>query len=209
MFDCRLACNILGWQGGTIHQVSKETGVSVSRLLDLEDCSEPALRTLFKRPKFEHDCSDCTFLGHENNHDLYFCASEPTIIARFSDEGSEYSSGLVFGLSEDHILNKTLRAALSLKEPREKIVDYFDKYHQSFPERLSLFHKIYEEVTGQPYSHRYFIIHHKDLSKPVTYEECEIISLTDEERAQYVKDYYGCQAIIIPLNVVRRHLNME
>ncbi len=27
-----------GWQGGTIHQLEKETGLSVAQLMDLDDC---------------------------------------------------------------------------------------------------------------------------------------------------------------------------
>jgi len=51
-----------------------------------------------KNPKFLHDCSCCTFLGHENDHDLYFCEQAPwgfpTVIARYGSEGPEYESGL-------------------------------------------------------------------------------------------------------------------
>lgn len=32
--NLEIACNILGWQGGTIHQVHKKTGVDVDELLE-------------------------------------------------------------------------------------------------------------------------------------------------------------------------------
>lgn len=45
------------------------------------------------KPVFTHDCTDCTFLGRWNGHDLYFCPNEPTVISRFGDYG-DYNSGL-------------------------------------------------------------------------------------------------------------------
>ena len=51
-------------------------------------------------PKFKHDCDECVFLGRyqvlASSCDLYFCqkAGFPTVIGRFSDEGSDYTSGL-------------------------------------------------------------------------------------------------------------------
>lgn len=49
--------------------------------------------------QFEHDCNACVFLGHVDKHDLYFCPNDilgPTVIARWSSEGPDYSSGLCF-----------------------------------------------------------------------------------------------------------------
>ena len=54
-------------------------------------------------PKFAHDCGQCTFLGNitldDETFDLYHCGQiggkHATIIVRFSNEGSEYASGLV------------------------------------------------------------------------------------------------------------------
>lgn len=47
-------------------------------------------------PKFQHDCTACIFLGHFEDHDLYYCDREPTVIARFGDDGPQYGSGLAF-----------------------------------------------------------------------------------------------------------------
>jgi len=52
--------------------------------------------------RYQHDCSACTFLGQHNDADLYFCSQGgkfPTVIARYSDEGSDYQSGLSAGKS--------------------------------------------------------------------------------------------------------------
>jgi hypothetical protein len=53
------------------------------------------------KPIYTHDCGACKFLGtvviDEVVYDLYYCAGEPTIIARFSSEGPEYTSGICFG----------------------------------------------------------------------------------------------------------------
>lgn len=48
------------------------------------------------KPKFTHDCNACQFLGHFEGHDVYICPSDmPSIIARYGNEGPEYSSTLV------------------------------------------------------------------------------------------------------------------
>ena len=56
-------------------------------------------------PKFEHDCDHCIFLGHVCDHDLYYHAGTrtskntypgETVIARWGNSGSEYSSGREF-----------------------------------------------------------------------------------------------------------------
>ena len=51
-------------------------------------------------PKFKHDCPACIFLGEYKGDDLYFCPQRtlgtPSLVIRHSDEGSDYSSGIVF-----------------------------------------------------------------------------------------------------------------
>jgi hypothetical protein len=51
-------------------------------------------------PLFQHDCKCCTFLGTSpTNMDLYFCkqgGASDTVIARFSSDGPDYKSGMVF-----------------------------------------------------------------------------------------------------------------
>lgn len=42
------------------------------------------------KPKFAHDCETCKFLGHFYDHDVYTC--DHSVVARYSDEPSEYSS---------------------------------------------------------------------------------------------------------------------
>ena len=48
------------------------------------------------KPRFQHDCDNCVFLGHYEGHDLYYCPREPTVIARYGGGGPEYTSGLPF-----------------------------------------------------------------------------------------------------------------
>lgn len=61
------------------------------------------------KPQFEHDCNACKFLGRAEHFpaDLYFCpqGNIPTIIARFSSDPSDYSSGMEFG----KVFNEDLR----------------------------------------------------------------------------------------------------
>jgi hypothetical protein len=47
-------------------------------------------------PWYKHDCTNCTFLGQFEEYDLYYCpqGNIPTVIARFSDDGPDYTSGL-------------------------------------------------------------------------------------------------------------------
>jgi hypothetical protein len=62
-------------------------------------------------PQYKHDCETCVFLGRftdnstytggvDREYDLYYHQGtiETTVVARFSDEGSDYSSGL-FGFN--------------------------------------------------------------------------------------------------------------
>lgn len=60
------------------------------------------------KPLYRHDCSRCHFLGSVDNADLYACigASEQTVIARYSDEGANYSSGLYFAYGANPLLTE-------------------------------------------------------------------------------------------------------
>jgi hypothetical protein len=49
-------------------------------------------------PLYKHDCAICVFLGTFNEADLYFHHGplERTVVARYSSDGPDYSSGLCF-----------------------------------------------------------------------------------------------------------------
>lgn len=53
-----------------------------------------------ERPLYMHDCRACTYLGRYDSggdtYDLYYCPQLglPTVIARYGDEGHEYTSGM-------------------------------------------------------------------------------------------------------------------
>lgn len=49
-----------------------------------------------QKPRYEHDCDECKFLGHYNEADMYFChqINFPTVIIRYSSIGWDYKSGL-------------------------------------------------------------------------------------------------------------------
>ena len=62
-------------------------------------------------PEFEHDCDHCKFLGHYDRADLYFCGkSRPTLIARWSDDGPDYISGMSFVGKQSHLTEANKRA---------------------------------------------------------------------------------------------------
>jgi len=45
--------------------------------------------------RYQHDCSECKPLGQYQNYDLYFCdKGGATIIARYGESETEYTSGL-------------------------------------------------------------------------------------------------------------------
>jgi hypothetical protein len=72
-------------------------------------------------PRHQHDCTNCTFLGHHGAADLYFCGkqlSSYTLIARHSSEGADYNSGTCFSYGANPALHEArLRAqAIGLME---------------------------------------------------------------------------------------------
>ncbi len=48
--------------------------------------------------RFQHDCDNCKPLGEFGDADLYYCGEQligdNTVIARYSDDGADYTSGL-------------------------------------------------------------------------------------------------------------------
>ena len=103
-------------------------------------------------PHFVHDCDDCHYLGDTmvdvfNSDgvlvssrfvDLYFCASEPTIIARYSDEGPDYGSGLEFGIINQRAYYRTaLVRALKIPAFRDRIVSYCIQYLPSYIKQVN------------------------------------------------------------------------
>ncbi len=61
-----------------------------------------------------HDCQSCTYLGSYHECDLYFCqqstGSNPTVIARYSSRGPDYSSGLHGALHIPELIEARARA---------------------------------------------------------------------------------------------------
>lgn len=51
-----------------------------------------------EKPRYQHDCSTCTFLGRYKEYDLYYCpqGGREIVIGRFSDDGPDYISGILF-----------------------------------------------------------------------------------------------------------------
>lgn len=87
----------------------------------MDTTSATSLATqLTQPPQFTHDCEQCTYLGRHvddkgNEADLYIHLSqrdiEQTVIARYSSEGREYSSGAPFSFGSNPALTEArLRA---------------------------------------------------------------------------------------------------
>ena len=61
-----------------------------------------------EQPIYIHDCTNCTFLGGDTDAngdtvDMYFCPQGglPTIIMRYSDDGSDYASAPVSVINDN------------------------------------------------------------------------------------------------------------
>jgi len=84
--------------GEVVHYVHHE--VVGSKLVPTEERSTTLKCPVCggENPQWEHDCAACEFLGRWKEFDLYYCRQRgiPTVIARWSDEGQDYYSGLVF-----------------------------------------------------------------------------------------------------------------
>lgn len=71
-------------------------------------------------PQFSHDCDLCSFLGRFRNEDdrdcdLYFHGhSQDTVLARYSSEGSDYTSSIYSGYGRDAALTEARRRANKL-----------------------------------------------------------------------------------------------
>lgn len=68
-----------------------------------------------ERPQWAHDCDDCVFLGQHDDVDLYYCEAKGpgiTLIARHSDEPSDYNSGLCF-ISSIPVITEAARRAVA------------------------------------------------------------------------------------------------
>lgn len=68
----------------------------------MEEKESPDVLRLDNGPLYTHDCDKCVFLGSYDEKDMYYCPQEglDTVIARFSDEGSDYISGLPIAVYE-------------------------------------------------------------------------------------------------------------
>ena len=64
------------------------------------------------KPRYEHDCDTCQFLGTYSGFDLYYHA-EPreTVIARWSDYGPDYTSGMTLSYGTHSALTEARRRA--------------------------------------------------------------------------------------------------
>lgn len=81
-------------------------------------------------PDFTHDCDRCTFLGNQEERDLYVCQNQETkqftYIARYGNDGPDYESLSARVLTSlppepDYILWRALRAHQELLAVEERV----------------------------------------------------------------------------------------
>lgn len=81
------------------------------------------------KAKYKHDCDCCNFLGHYEEHDLYYCSQDggiPTVIARWGNDGHDYSSGLSF-VNHIPVIAEASRRAIDKGYLTQKTVDFWTK----------------------------------------------------------------------------------
>lgn len=64
-------------------------------------------------PLYKHDCNECVYLGSYKKVDLYFCnqwGELKTVIARYSDDGPDYTSGLELVSRNEYLAEAKRRA---------------------------------------------------------------------------------------------------
>ena len=75
-----------------------------------------------QKPRYQHDCDKCRFLGHFNEFDLYACGQlapgdegkifdkivVSTVIGRRSNDGGDYCSGTAFAFLENEVLRQAM-----------------------------------------------------------------------------------------------------
>lgn len=81
-----------------------------------------------EKPIFKHECDKCIFLGgYTGNNgsyaDLYYCLQLgiPTVIARYSDEGDDYVSGLQFASAKGTGFEKPFIAVM--REAKRRAIE--------------------------------------------------------------------------------------
>ena len=89
---------------------------------DSESCNEGIVR-------YTHDCKLCVYLGQYGKYDMYFCEQRstsrygrtvrsPTLVARYSDYGPDYISGLPPRVNGVLLIAEELAIRKGLIDPR-------------------------------------------------------------------------------------------
>jgi len=127
--DVELLGSLGRLQHGRCRQCGMYLSSSIDDVDDVDDTSEE--QTTEVGPVYAHHCEECEFLGHFEEHDLYFCGQGllgPNVIARCSGTPSDYTSGLASARSRTYdIQNKgptsqrALRVAYLIARDLEKV----------------------------------------------------------------------------------------
>lgn len=77
---------------------------------------------------YEHDCNACTYLGPffdgADKYDLYICNTQGSIIARYGDDGPDYTS--MNGRLLSSVAVHTSLPALREAQVRAKLLGYLE-----------------------------------------------------------------------------------
>jgi len=90
------------------------------------DCDDRLTHMTEDVPTYEHDCDNCRYLGShttkwwpedksETLFDLYVCAKQrdmPTVIARYGNDGPDYTSGLYHALAFGELTHPLVEAVI-------------------------------------------------------------------------------------------------
>lgn len=131
----------------------------------------------WEKPKFKHDCQQCVSLGRYENHDLYFCrksAGLPTVIARYGNEGSEYTSEMFYA---DRVVNPVLMEA----QRRSMLIPLFDAA-QPILNQIAKDMKTEEEILRQPPARGKTRVFYKDAFDRIADQESRAHKKAMEDR---------------------------
>lgn len=81
-------------------------------------------------PRFEHECDGCTFIGHVDGKDVYYCLqgnTMPTIVLRYGDKPEEYRSAIQYFHSLPRELQSRARECLAADPDARLILDILNE----------------------------------------------------------------------------------
>lgn len=91
-----------------------------------------------EKPKYNHFCSNCKFLGHYNNLDVYYCLGD--VLARYGNDDPDYAScnlNLFKSLIESNS-NILIKNIITIPFQEYLFSEYVTDYHKAWMIALTI-----------------------------------------------------------------------